>query len=135
MEKWGVEFPNQSPEMKARHINTSLKRYGVSHPQKTSEQQGRIKATNLTKYGVETVGESIRVAPVPLAIPVHEPEYHFQYAPTPKLPPVKPRVVGEPLHNNDGDDKAELAGVESVQTETVTLAQPVVLQVLSALIE
>ena len=81
-----------------------------------------------------TVGESINTAPVPLVVPPHEPEYHFQYAPTPKLPPVKPRVVVEPLHINDGDEIAELAGVEFVQTETVMLAQTVVLQVPSALI-
>ena len=75
-----------------------------------------------------TVGERTKETPVPLVIPPHETEYHFQYAPSPKLPPVKLKVEGEPVQINDGEAKAEVAEVEFVQTETVVLTQVVVLQ-------
>ena len=35
--------------------------------------------------------------PLPSSVPPHDPEYHLQPAPEPKEPPVKPRVVYEPM--------------------------------------
>jgi len=77
---------------------------------------------------VFTVGERTSVSPTPLDIPPQETEYHFQDAPIPKLPPTTERLVGEPLQIIDGVEEPVLAGIELVHTETVTLAQAVVLQ-------
>ena len=82
-----------------------------------------------------TVGKRTKVAPVPLVIPPQETEYHFQYAPSPKMPPDKLIVVDEPVQINDGEEEAELAADEFVHTKTVVLMQSVVLQVPSALIK
>ena len=78
---------------------------------------------------VDTVGDKIRVEPVPLVVPPQEPEYHFQIAPTPKLPPVKLRVVGEPLQRYTGEAVAEIAGEDVVHTVTVALTHVEVLHV------
>ena len=57
-----------------------------------------------------TVGERINEEPIPLVIPPHETEYHFQIALVPKLPPVKPKLVADPEQINDGVADAEIAG-------------------------
>ena len=66
-----------------------------------------------------TVGETAIETPAPLDIPPHELEYHFQEAPIPRLPPVKLRVVVDPLQINGEEEVAETAAVEGVLTPTV----------------
>ena len=59
--------------------------------------------------------------------------YQFQLAPVPKLPPVVPSVVDEPVHIVEGNAVAEAGKVEVVLTTTEILTQVVVLHVPSAL--
>lgn len=80
-----------------------------------------------------TVGAITSEIPIPLEIPPHDTEYHLQFAPTPKLPPVKLNVVDVPLQIIAGDEEAELAGFEFVQTDKFAVSQFVVLHSPSAL--
>lgn len=66
-------------------------------------------------------------------VPPQEPEYQFQFAPVPKLPPVEVRVVDEPWHKVEGDAETEEGGNERRLTIIVTLAHEVVLKGPSAL--
>jgi hypothetical protein len=70
---------------------------------------------------------------VPFDTPPHEPEYHFHIAPTPRLPPVRLSVDDAPLQIISGEEEAEVADVELVQTRTVLLTHEEVLQVPSTL--
>ena len=74
------------------------------------------------------------VVPVPASVPeVHEPEYHFQPEPVPKLPPDKVNSDVPPKHIAEGKDSAEIADNESVFSSTFAVTQPVFPHVPSAL--
>ena len=74
------------------------------------------------------------VVPVPESVPeVHEPEYHFQLEPVPKLPPDKVNSEVPPRHIDVGIDSAEIADSESVFNSTFAVTQAVFPQVPSAL--
>ena len=77
---------------------------------------------------------TVIVVPVPSNVPeVHEPEYHFQLPPVPKLPPEKVKTEVPPRHIAVGEDSAEIADTERVFTSTFAVTQPVFPQVPSAL--
>jgi len=78
------------------------------------------------------VGLTVIPVPVPADVPPHEPEYHLQLPPVPKLPPVKPNAVLCPKQIVDVPVIA-VAGTEVSRTVTVILRQIVLLQVPSAL--
>ena len=64
---------------------------------------------------VVAVGVTVIEAPVPSNVPlVHEPEYHFQLPPVPKLPPLIESTEEFPGQTEDGLDEAEVADVETV---------------------
>ena len=55
------------------------------------------------------------IAPVPSDVPeVHEPEYHFQLPPVPKLPPIIDSTEELPGHIDDGLDEVAVADVDTV---------------------
>jgi len=85
-----------------------------------------------TKYVVFVDGETVMLFPAESAVPPHEPEYHFQEAEWPRLPPVNPSVVLCPRQMVEVPVIA-VAGTEESLTVTVTLRQMVLLQVPSAL--
>ena len=59
------------------------------------------------------VGLTVIDAPVPSDVPfVHEPEYHFQLPPVPKLPPFIDNTEELPGHTDDGLDEAVVAEVD-----------------------
>ena len=77
---------------------------------------------------------TVIVVPVPLSVPaVHEPEYHFQLEPVPKLPPDKVNSEVPPKHIAEGKDSAEIADTDMVFNSTFAVTQPVLPQVPSAL--
>jgi hypothetical protein len=79
------------------------------------------------------VGFKIKVVTVlPAIVTPQDAEYHFQFAPVPRLPPVTLNVVGEPEQIGVVPE-AEVAAVERVFIVTEVLAQAVVLHVPSAL--
>ncbi len=43
-------------------------------------------------------GSTIILVPEPAGVPPHEPVYHCQFAPVPKLPPTTDNVFEVPLH-------------------------------------
>ena len=45
------------------------------------------------------LGVTLRLVPVPAEVPPHEPLYHFQLPPVPRLPPDSLSVLLWPLHN------------------------------------
>lgn len=53
LERYGVEHPQQSPEIRAKAKATNLERYGVEYASQSSEIKAKIKATNLERYGVD----------------------------------------------------------------------------------
>ena len=79
-----------------------------------------------------TVGLTIEEAPELTKVPPQEPEYQYQLASDPRLPPVIPRVVEFPEHTGVIPVTA-VAAEEAVFTVTMTLTHDVVLQVPSAL--
>lgn len=58
VEKWGVENPMQSKEVKEKLKNTLLENYGVDHYSKTEEYKEKYKKTCLEKWQVENVFQS-----------------------------------------------------------------------------
>ena len=80
----------------------------------------------LTKYVVVIVGYEFNVAPEPSKLPPQEPEYQYQLAPEPKLPPVWVRDVKAPEQTFDGEAAAETAATDKVLIVTVTGALPLV---------
>ena len=52
LEKYGVENPSQSSEIKQKKIETSLKNYGVENPTQSEIIKQKSKQTNIKKYGV-----------------------------------------------------------------------------------
>ena len=55
LEKYGVEFPSQSQEIKDKIINGYITKYGVTNPSKLQEVKDKQKKTNLERYGVEYI--------------------------------------------------------------------------------
>ena len=53
IEKYGVEHPSQSDEIKNKIINTVKGKYGVSNVFKSEEIKNKIKTSNNEKYGVD----------------------------------------------------------------------------------
>ena len=77
---------------------------------------------------------TVIISPVPLSLPkLHEPEYHFQLEPLPKLPPVRVKTEVLPKHIADGKDSAEIAETDIVLSSTFAVIQPVFPHVPSAL--
>ena len=80
------------------------------------------------------VGETVIIAPVPSDVPeVHEPEYHFQLPPIPKLPPLIESTEAFPGHTDDGVDVALVAAVDTVKSPTFAVTHNVLPQLPSAL--
>ena len=80
------------------------------------------------------VGVTVMVAPVPSDVPVvHEPEYHFQFAPVPRIPPVIDSTEVFPEHTADGLELAVVTEVDKVLRTTSAVSQVVLPQVPSAL--
>jgi hypothetical protein len=53
MEKYGVENPFQTKEIKEKRKQTYMEKYGVEHPLQNKEIKEKMKQTNMEKYGVE----------------------------------------------------------------------------------
>ena len=80
------------------------------------------------------VGVTVIVAPVPSDVPVvHEPEYQFQVAPVPRIPPVIESTEVFPEHTDDGLEMAVVTEVDKVLRTTSAVSQVVLPQVPSAL--
>jgi hypothetical protein len=69
---------------------------------------------------------------VPTDVPPHEPLYHFQLPPVPKLPPFNVSVTDSPLQMVEAVPVTTVAGTEVSRTVMVTLWQAVLLHVPSA---
>lgn len=61
LEKWGVENPMQSEEIKDKLKNSLLEAYGVDHYSKTEEFKQKYKDTCLLKWGVDNTFKSEKV--------------------------------------------------------------------------
>jgi len=55
LERYGVEFPQQSNQIQEKYKQTNLERYGVENIFQTNNFKEKIKRTNLEKYGVEHI--------------------------------------------------------------------------------
>jgi len=55
MQKYGVEYPSQSKEIKEKIKKGFIEKYGVDNPSKTDEVKNKMKKTNLIRYGVEYI--------------------------------------------------------------------------------
>jgi len=55
LEKYGVEHPSQSQEIKDKILNGYIAKYGVTNPSKLQEVKDKQKKTNLERYGVEYI--------------------------------------------------------------------------------
>jgi hypothetical protein len=53
LERYGVDNPNKSNEIREKTKLTCLERYGAESPLKSDEVQDKIKKTNLERWGVE----------------------------------------------------------------------------------
>lgn len=53
VERYGVEHPSQSEEIKQKTIQTNIQRYGVEHPAQCTEIMNKVKETNLKRRGVQ----------------------------------------------------------------------------------
>ena len=78
-------------------------------------------------------GNLIILKPVPSRNPPQEPEYQYHFAPVPRLPPFKFKVIEPPGQITVGLAEIELACKEVIFTIKETLLQTVVLHVPSAL--
>lgn len=58
LEKWGVENPFQSEEIKEKIKKTNKRKYGVCNPQQCDSIKKKTKKTNLEKWGYESVSKS-----------------------------------------------------------------------------
>ena len=61
MERYGVEHILQSEEVKAKMKETNMERYGVENPFQCPEVKAKMKETNIERYGVENPGQSEEV--------------------------------------------------------------------------
>ena len=64
LEKYGVENPSQSEEIKEKKKRTTIEHYGVENPFQSEEIKEKIKQTNLQKYGVENPSQSEEIKKV-----------------------------------------------------------------------
>jgi hypothetical protein len=55
LEKYGVEHPSQSQEIKDKIVNGYIAKYGVTNPSKLQEVKDKQRKTNLKRYGVEYI--------------------------------------------------------------------------------
>jgi len=76
---------------------------------------------------VADTGLTVTDAPVPTKVPPQLPEYHFQLAPVPKLPPLTDSVVLPPLQMVVVPVMA-VGAEDKLFTVTVALAHVVLLQ-------
>lgn len=53
LERYGVEYPNQSKEILQKTVENNLKKYGVPHPMKISDNIEKVKNTNRKRYNVD----------------------------------------------------------------------------------
>ena len=60
-DKYGVEYVNQSNDIREKTKNTNLKKYGVESPMMSEYIKDKVKKTNLEKYGVECTLQSEEV--------------------------------------------------------------------------
>ncbi len=58
LERYGVEYANQYPEIQEQRKQTCLEIYGVDNPFKSPEFQEQIKQTNLDRYGYDNLFKS-----------------------------------------------------------------------------
>ena len=58
LEQYGVEKPCQSSEIKEKIKATNIKRYGFENPFQSPEMKDKIKATNIKRYGFENPFQS-----------------------------------------------------------------------------
>ena len=61
LDKYGVNFPQQSKEVRDKTRKTNLERYGVEYTTQSNEVKDKIKKTNLERYGVEYTTQSNEV--------------------------------------------------------------------------
>jgi hypothetical protein len=52
LERYGIPYTANAPEIKAKREATMLQRYGVTHSSQSAEIREKVKAANLQKYGV-----------------------------------------------------------------------------------
>ena len=55
LEKYGVEYPNQSDLIRSKTIKTNLEKFGFDSPMKCELVKNKMKETNLEKWGVEYI--------------------------------------------------------------------------------
>jgi hypothetical protein len=55
LEKYGVEHPSQSQEIRDKIVSGYIAKYGVTNPSKLQEVKDKQKKTNLERYGVEYI--------------------------------------------------------------------------------
>ena len=79
------------------------------------------------------VGLTVTVVPLPNDVPLHAPEYQYQFAPVPKLPPDNVKVEEPFGQTATGEALAVVAAVDIVFKVTVAVTQVVLPQVPSAL--
>ena len=53
LEKYGVEYNFQRPDVIEKRVKTWLDKYGVSNPSQNKESQEKFKATSIKNHGVE----------------------------------------------------------------------------------
>lgn len=58
LDRYGVDHPNKSKEIRKKTVKTCIERYGVDNPNKSKEIREKTKKTNLKRYGVENVYQS-----------------------------------------------------------------------------
>ena len=58
MNKYGVEYPQQSKNVRNKGKITNIAKYGVEYTFQNKEIKDKIKATNIHKYGVENPQQS-----------------------------------------------------------------------------
>jgi hypothetical protein len=58
LKKYGVEYPNQSEEVREKTKQTCLKKYGVENASQSKVVKEKMKASCLSKYGVEYISQS-----------------------------------------------------------------------------
>ena len=58
LQRYGVEYPSQSEEIKKKLVDSNLSKYGVEHTFQRDAVKDKIKVTNLERYGVEFAQQS-----------------------------------------------------------------------------
>ena len=53
LDRYGVEYTTQSPELLEKIKGSNIKRYGASSPMKLQQVKDKLKATSLARYGTE----------------------------------------------------------------------------------